>query len=145
MTHTLSTSARTDTTHTARDRNNQGLAQCIRLIDAVPFYVLLVDDQHRIVAYNRALREEFRLTEDPMGQCCSQLVHGVDGAYSGCPLEEAIAAGHAVEKELYDETTGRWAESSIYPTVLKSPEGRPVYLHFTRTRPRRRKPPSRWS
>jgi signal transduction histidine kinase len=110
---------------------NDSIEQLARLLDAVPFYVLLVDDRHRIVAWNLAMRDQFNVT-DPCGAYCPKLIHGVDGIYPGCPLEQAIASNQAVEKEIYDQAEDRWIVSSVYPTALKTDSDRPLFLHFTR-------------
>jgi len=100
------------------------------IIDALPFYVLLVDEEHRILNANRAVITGLGL--DPAsiaGQYCPKAVHGLDTPFPGCPLEEAVAQGTAVEKEMFDEKHSRWLKSCIYPMDLLSGEGKRIYVH----------------
>jgi len=109
------------------------LAVSQALLDAVPFYVLLVDRHHHILAANRAVQESLKLTSsDLCGQFCPKVIHGSSDPYPGCPLEEAIESDEAVEKELFDEKTGIWTLSAIYPTRLLDDDGGPIYLHTAR-------------
>lgn len=109
------------------------LAVSQALLDAVPFYVLLVDQQHHILAANRAVQETLGLNSlDLCGQFCPKVIHGTDDPYPGCPLEEAITEGVSVEKELYDEEAAIWTLSAIYPTRLLDDGGGPIYLHTAR-------------
>ncbi len=101
------------------------------VVDALPFYVMLVDEDHRIVAWNEATRNEFKDVE-PFGAYCPEVVHGQSEPFEGCPLEDAVATVGAVEKELVDSASGRWVSSAVYPTALLTREKRRIFLHFTR-------------
>lgn len=101
------------------------------VMDALPFYVLLVDENHHILAWNEAMKHTFQV-EDPAGLYCPKVIHGLDSPYHSCPLEDAVVAHEAIEKELFDGETGRWVSSAIYPTTLRSADNQRVYLHFTR-------------
>lgn len=110
--------------------NERSCSQAI--LDALPFYVMLVDEDHHIAAANQAAYADLgELPADLCGQFCPRLVHGVD-AYPGCPLEEAIALQQPVETELEDKARGKMMSSGMYPTRLLDDQGRPLYLHFTR-------------
>ena len=100
-------------------------------LDALPFYVLLVDENHHILAWNEAMRHTFNV-EEPYGLYCPTAVHGLNEPYHGCPLEDAVVTNEAIEKQLFDDPTGHWVTSAIYPTALRTAEDRRVYLHFTR-------------
>ncbi len=105
----------------------------VRVLDALPGYVMLVDDRHHIVLANQAVYSTSGLRpEQLLGQYCPRVIHGASGPVPGCPLEEAVATGVAVEREMTDEKHGRFLSSSAYPTSIVSPAGRPVYLHTTR-------------
>ena len=56
----------------------------LSIIDALPFYVLLVDAYHHILQTNRAVRKHLRLEpEDIIGKYWSKVIHGlVDPSYS---------------------------------------------------------------
>jgi hypothetical protein len=58
-------------------------------------------------------------------------VHGIEeGAYPGCPLEEAVKTQGPVEKEFFDEDTGRWIMTSMYPTGTWTADGEEIYFHM---------------
>ena len=101
------------------------------VMSALPFYVLLLDEDHRIVAFNHALRETFPHAE-LQGGYCPQVVHGTNGPYPGCPLEVAIGSGETEETEIWDEEKRAWFSSAIYPTQVCDAEQRPLYLHLSR-------------
>ena len=100
------------------------------IIDSLPFYVILIDRNHNIVEANSAVFEQLGIKrEEIIGQYCPKVIHGVDGTFPGCPLEEAVTTDKTVEKELFDERSGRWIVSSIYTTKLLSDKGERIYLH----------------
>ncbi|WP_456475533.1 ATP-binding protein [Candidatus Pyrohabitans sp.] len=102
------------------------------LLDALPFYVMLVDEEHNILLVNRAISRELGVEpEKVIGGYCPKVVHGLEEPYPGCPLEEAVEKGHCtVEKELFNEEFGRWVKSAVYPTRFKTKEGRRIYFHM---------------
>ncbi|MFH1422549.1 MAG: PAS domain-containing protein [Planctomycetota bacterium] len=101
--------------------------------DALPFYVILVDEDHNIVFANKVVRKHFGLELDYIvGQYCPKLIHGCDGPFPGCPLEEAIERGIAVEREVFDPIGKRWLISAIYPAGKKTSEGKDIYIHIVR-------------
>jgi PAS domain S-box-containing protein len=106
-------------------------SELLALIDALPFYVLLVDGAHHIILANKAVRTKLDFSpEEIIGEYCPKAVHGLDHEYPGCPLEQAVKEGRPVEREVFDEKTGRWVRSAIYPTRLVTPDGRIIYLHW---------------
>ena len=101
------------------------------ILDALPFYVLLVDETHHILLANKAVRRDLGLDpEQIVGRYCPKIVHGLDGPFPGCPLEEAVDKGHAVERELFDPYSGRWMKSAIYPTKHRTQDGRAIFIHM---------------
>ena len=103
------------------------------ILDALPFYVLLVDEDHQILAVNQAVTHELdRLPRDLVGCRCPEAIHSEDKEYPGCPLEEAVEKGGvAVEKEFFDKEKGRWIESMIYPVDQGEEQAR-LFVHFVR-------------
>jgi len=100
------------------------------ILDALPFYVLLVDETHHILLANKAVRRDLDLDpEQIVGGYCPKVVHGLDHPFPGCPLEEAVEKGRAVERELFDPNSRRWLKSAIYPTGLRTPAGQVVFFH----------------
>ena len=103
------------------------------IFDALPYYVLLVDSDHRIVMANKAVTAAHGVAFDALnGQYCPKAIHGVEHAFPGCPLEEAVRCGGSVEKELYDAQYGVWLESVVYPTNYETDDGRKVFYHTAR-------------
>ena len=101
------------------------------LLDVIPFYVMLVDEEHKILLTNKALRTDLGLDPKKMiGGYCPKVVHGMDEPYPGCPLEEALERGGNTEREFFNPETGRWVSSAIYPTGKKTQEGRKTFVHF---------------
>ena len=60
------------------------------ILDAVPFYVLLVDADHYILEANSAVYTQLGVKrEDILGKYCPMVIHGLQQPFPGCPLEEA--------------------------------------------------------
>ena len=103
----------------------------IDVIDAFPFYIMLVDANHHILRANEAVRCHLGLNpEQIVGKYCPQVVHGLDHPFPGCPLEEAVKQGHFIERELFDHKSAQWLKSAIYPTRYRTREGQAVFLHM---------------
>lgn len=102
------------------------------LFDALPFYVLLVDDRHEILFANRAIMDVFDVSRDDLvGQYCPLAIHGLNHPYPGCPLEESVASGEPEVRELADEENDTWVISAVYPTDYEMEGERRLYVHFT--------------
>ena len=105
----------------------------LSLLNEFPVYVMLVDEDHRILLVNEAVRQDLGLSPDQIvGGYCPQVVHGLDGPFPGCPLEEALRKGHAIEREFVDPASGRWLEGVIYPTQYRTEDDRDVFYHMVR-------------
>lgn len=103
------------------------------VLDALPFYFLLVDAEHTILFANRAVRDALGVeAADLVGAYCPRAVHGLPHPYPGCPLEEAAGQDVSVEREFHDDKMDRWISSAIYPTSMRTPEGLRVYAHIVR-------------
>jgi len=104
----------------------------LKLLDSLPFYVLLVDQNHRILLANKATRDELGLDpKEIIGEFCPRVVHGIEeGTYPGCPLEEAVQTHGPVEKEHFDEEHGRWLKIAMYPTGTWTVDGEEIYFHM---------------
>ena len=101
------------------------------ILDALPFYVLLIDEHHYILHANRAVQVYKNLEpKDVVGQYCPKVIHGIDGPFYGCPLEEAVEKDQAVEREIFDPESGRWVSSAIYPTGRLTRDGRRIFFHM---------------
>jgi len=102
------------------------------ILDAFPFYVLLIDSKHRILMANQAIILVIGQNPDQIiGGYCPKVVHKMNGPFPGCPLEEAVEKGHAVVRELFDPEHKRWVSSAVYPTEFRTHDGEIIYLHMT--------------
>lgn len=104
-----------------------------KILDALPFYVTIVNKKHEILLANKAIELELKLKpEDLIGGYCPQIIHGLElGAeFEHCPLEEAVAKGGPVEKEYFDEDYQKWIKTSIYPFEHSSSGQEVAYFHM---------------
>ena len=100
------------------------------LMDSLPFYAMLVDEDHYIVQANRAVFSELGVNpESIVGKYCPEVVHGSKKPWPACPLEAAAHTNRAVEKEAFDEGSGRWIRSAIYPIERKI-NGKRIFFHM---------------
>ena len=101
------------------------------ILDSLPFYALLVDEDHYILQANNAVLTQLGMTPgEVVGRYCPKVVHGIDGPFHGCPLEEALEKDEGVGREVFDEHSERWLRSAIYPTAALTPEGKKVLFHM---------------
>ncbi len=101
------------------------------LLDALPFYALLVDETHHILRANKRVRADLGVEpEDIIGEYCPRAIHGIDHPFEGCPLEEAAERNEAVEREVFDKKKKRWLLSAIYPTKALTPQRQRVFFHM---------------
>jgi PAS domain S-box-containing protein len=123
-----------ETMKSLRGISLSGAGQQIQhILDALPFYVILVDAGHNIVAANRKLMQDFNLSPQQLiGAQCPIVIHGIGSPIKDCPLVQASEMGEAVDNELFDSTTGRWLQAAAFPTELVTNDGRQVYIHFIR-------------
>ena len=111
--------------------DNRSWRNILAILDSLPFYVLLVDEHHYIIQANKAVRSHLGVNRrDIVGQYCPKAVHGIDGPFHGCPLEESVEKGLPVEREVLDKETGRWLMSAIYPTSMSTKDGTKIYFHM---------------
>lgn len=101
------------------------------ILDALPFYVMVVDEEHHILQANRAVQDELGLKpEAVIGKYCPEVIHGVKEPWYACPLEEALKKGQPIEREAIDQKTGRWIRSAVYPIERLTQDGRKVFFHM---------------
>ena len=103
-----------------------------KMMDSLPFYVMLLDERHRILLVNQATANAAgKPAQELAGKYCPKEIHGLSGPFPGCPLEEAVNTGAPVEREFHDEQHGAWVRSAVYPSDLHTPGGRRVFVHMT--------------
>lgn len=101
------------------------------ILDALPFYVILVDEEHHILQANKAVQTHIGVApEDIVGKYCPKVIHNLDGPFEGCPLEEAAEKNEAIEHEVLDTNSGRWLMSSIFPTRGLTRDGKRIFFHM---------------
>ena len=111
------------------DLNNKSIVQ--KILDTVPFYVLIIDSNHKILLANAAVQKDLGFNpEDIVGHYCPKIIHGMDTPFPGCPLEESLKTNRSIEKELYDEKYNKWVMSCIYKTGLYTDENNELFLHI---------------
>ena len=110
--------------------NPMDQVNCGDLLDALPFYVLLVDEHHNIIMANRAVAEHLGMNPlEIIGRYCPEVIHGTKGPWYACPLEKAVSTNEAVVIESQDKITGRWINSAMYP-VPGQPPGCKLFFHM---------------
>ena len=101
------------------------------ILDALPFYVMLVDEGHHILQANKAVQTHIGVSpKNIIGKYCPKVIHGINGPFEGCPLEEATEKNEAVEQEVLDENSERWIMSSIFPTRGLTKDGKRIFFHM---------------
>jgi PAS domain S-box-containing protein len=86
------------------------------LIDALPDYVLLVDEGHNVVAVNQALASALGTdTERLRGGDRWAVKDTPDGSVARLLLDEIVNTDFGSQKELYDANSDAWALVSTYP------------------------------
>ncbi len=101
------------------------------LIDALPFYSMIIDEDHNIHMANNAVNKD--LGVDPkeiIGKYCPKVIHNCDCPVEECPLEESVLKGHLIEKEYYDSTCNRWLSSAIYPMKPQVNTPKKLFVHI---------------
>lgn len=92
----------------------ESIEQLQPLIDAMPFYVMLVDAKHHIHAVNIAITQAFGIApEQLLGRYCPMAIHGINAPYAGCPLEQTVRTNQPTELDAQDETSEQWIRSSM--------------------------------
>jgi PAS domain S-box-containing protein len=101
------------------------------LLEAFPFYVMLIDEDHHILMANSAVQSSLGLkSEDILGQYCPLVVHGLNHPIDNCPLEEAVITKQAVEREINDPSSGHWIRSAVYPIGGSTANGKRIFFHM---------------
>jgi PAS domain S-box-containing protein len=101
------------------------------VLNALPFYVLLIDEDHQILEANIAVSTQLGVKrEDILGGYCPQVIHRMDSPFPGCPLEESVEKNHDIERELFDAVSSRWVVSAVYPVGAVTRGNKRIYLHM---------------
>jgi PAS domain-containing protein len=99
------------------------------LLDSIPFYIIIIDETHHIIAANKAVRKVLGVDpEAVVGMYCPKAVHGLDGPYPGCPLEEAAKNNRSVVKQMYFSENKMWSKSAAYLTNKLTKDGKQIFI-----------------
>lgn len=105
----------------------------LSIFNNLPYYVLIIDEKHHIRLANKIITEMLGLSQEEIyGEYCPSLIHGIQGPFPGCPLEESVEKGISIEREFYDDKNDRWVLSCVYPLDLRLKDKLRLYLHFTK-------------
>jgi PAS domain S-box-containing protein len=115
-------------THALDNKSKLGI---LDILDVLPFYVLLVDENHCILEANSAVYTQLGVKRgDILGKYCPTVIHGLQQPFPGCPLEEAAQKNQSVERELFDQQSGRWVISAVYPIRAVTRDNKRAFLHM---------------
>ncbi|RJO62953.1 MAG: PAS domain-containing sensor histidine kinase [Dehalococcoidia bacterium] len=127
------TRARSGGTNEKAGLRAKSINSCLQssdILDAFPFYAMLVDEHHFIIQANKAVLLKLGVhPKDIVGKYCPEVIHGTREPWYACPLEEAVEKNQVVEREALDQKSGRWIRSAIYP-IRKSAGGQRVFFHM---------------
>jgi signal transduction histidine kinase len=103
------------------------------LIDIFPFYVLVLDNQHRIVLMNRYLADLKNVPPEALiGKFCYRVYHNLDHPFPGCPLELVVKKQTIESEDFFETAIQRWIRAKIYPLPPSYRlNGSELYLHFS--------------
>ncbi len=100
------------------------------LLDALPYGVTVVDEDHVIAYSNRAFRDEYcGIGAEVTGGYCPHVVHELAGPHPACPLGEALTSDTPAVSEIYDARSNRWFASGVYPVAARSGSGKRLFVH----------------
>lgn len=105
--------------------------ELLSLLNSLPYYVMLVDEDHHILLANQAVTTELEVDpKNAIGNYCPRMVHGVDRPVPDCPVEEAVETQGFVERECFSPKTGQWFKSIASPLENISSSEKTVFLHY---------------
>ncbi len=105
-----------------------------KLLNSLPYHAGLIDQNFRILFANDAIVKN-NLDFDSasiIGQKCHSVVFGKETPEANCPLVGSILLGDIKEREIYVNCRKMWIKESIYPTGIKTEDGRDVFLQIIR-------------
>ena len=115
-----------------RDEISGAMLNIPDILDALPFYVLIVDSDHRIILTNKAMQIRLRKeSNDIIGKYYPKVMQELNDPWDifPLPLEEAIEKDKAIERKVLNQKSGRWISSAVYPIRRSSQNDRRVFLH----------------
>ncbi len=112
--------------------NRREVSLIISIFDSLPFYAMFVDEDHGIIFANKKIENDLKIDlKESLGKYCPEVIHGLKEPFPGCPLEESVKKGYVPsETEFFDEKFNRWMFSAVYPTEMRTKDGKRVFIHF---------------
>ena len=101
-----------------------------KFLDALPFYTMLVDEDHNIVYANKSISGNFDIDPLDFSEGYRKSIHGKKTFSGRDSLEERKVKAMPVQREVFDEERGRWLSYCIYPTDLETQSGKNIYFHM---------------
>ncbi len=102
-------------------------------MDAFPFFMFIVDEEHRVLRANKAIYWQLKQNpESVVGECCHRAFHRSEEPLEGCLLMEAKATNDIVEKNIYDPNNDMHCFSCVYPTAFITSDGKRLFVHTAR-------------
>lgn len=107
--------------------------QTKKFIDALTFYVVLIDEDRRLLMANRAVERAYDLKSSEEGEDPDTIViRRADGLYPGCCLDEVVKTGKNATRDFFDPITQAWIRSETFASDLITPDGKEVYINLAR-------------
>ena len=103
------------------------------ILDALPFYVMLIDKHHRILLANKATRDALQLEpREIIGGYCPQVVHGIEQGttYRVVPWRRLLRRVAACNGSILTISISGGSGIAIYPTGTWSAGGEEIYFHM---------------
>ena len=103
-----------------------------RTFDTVPDLITIIDNDHRVVRVNRAMTERLKRTsEQCVGHCCHEIVHGTDQPPDYCPHARLLRDGQEHQEEVCEAHLG--GDFLVRTSPLRDAQGRMVgSVHVSR-------------
>lgn len=99
------------------------------ILDALPYFAMIIDPRHRVIAANTWYVREAWDGADSCPLMCHEGVHGTSTPHDECPLYECVTTGKPSERVIGDGRHGN-IKVSIYPLAARGADGSPLYLHL---------------
>ena len=102
------------------------------ILNHFPDLIMILDDQHRIVAINKAMADGLGVSpKDAKGKRCYELVYGKDKPPEFCPHAKLLRDGREHREEIYEKNLGGFC--AVFTSPLRDTEGRLIgSLHISR-------------
>ncbi len=100
------------------------------MLNALPFHVMLIDENCNILFSNSYTKQNLDMASKALfGAHCTRVLDGSAECSPDCPFEFRSMKQGSLDCEFYDEKSGEWIFSAVYPTDLKTADGKKIYIH----------------